>query len=305
MNLLTLFCKTNGNNISIMRYLLFVLIVTLPGFACHTTTSKIAIPEDEIIQDKQDRMRFDELMEKFSGEKDLPVGELMITIGRSLEGTPYVAHTLEKGIDEKLVVNLREMDCTTFVENCLALSRTIKSGEATYDHFLQELQQIRYRNGIRNEYPSRLHYLSEWLENNAGKSIISLPAREFGNIYPNHVNFMSTHPDSYQCLKAKPGFVPELAKLEKAISAKKYFYIPKEKIALIEDQLKEGDIVGITTNIEGLDVVHTGLLTRVNGRIHLLHASSKAKQVVISDVPLSDYMADKKIQTGIMIGRPG
>ena len=293
-----------GNSIWVMKYLLFVWVLAYSICNCQTIIQKQMIPEDEIVQDKQDHLRFDEFIQKFSGKKNLPVGELVIAIGKSLEGTPYVAYTLEKGTDEKLVVNLRELDCTTFVENCLALAQTIKSDDITYNRFLQELQKIRYRDGVRDQYPSRLHYFSEWLENNASKNMISLPVREFGESYPNQVNFMSTHPDSYQCLKAKPEFVPALAKLEDAISAKEYFYIPKEKVALFEDKLKEGDIVGITTSIKGLDVAHTGLLTRINGRIHLLHASSTAKKVVLSDVPLTDYMADKKIQTGIMIGRP-
>lgn len=287
-----------------MRYLLFALTFSLFSFACHTGTTKVSIPDEQIIQDAKDIIIFEGLMKKFLEQKKLPIGELVVAIGKSFEGTPYVGQTLEKGIEEKLVVNLREFDCTTFVENCLAFARTVKSDNPSYDNFLQELQRIRYRNGVRDQYPSRLHYFSDWLFNNSEKKIISLPTRSNTEVFANKVNFMSSHPDSYQQLKENPGFIDQLKKQEEAISARPYHYISKEKIKEAEDELKEGDIAGITTNIAGLDIVHTVFLTKVNGRIHLLHASSSAKKVVISDEPLEDYLATKKIQTGIMIGRP-
>jgi len=261
------------------------------------------IPDTEIIQNPEDSVIFQKVITRFQGKK-LSVGELIIAIGKSFEGTPYVANTLENNPEEKLVVNLREFDCTTFAENCLALARTIKSGNPTYRQFLQNLQQIRYRNGKRNQYPSRLHYFSDWLYNNAEKNIISLPVTANSSDFPNHVNFMSKHPESYQCLKTNAEFIGQIEQTENNISARKYFFIPKEKVAATENELHEGDIAGITTNISGLDIVHTVLLTRVNGRIHILHASSSAKKVVLSDEPLADYLAKHKIQTGIMVGRP-
>ena len=285
--------------------ILSLIIISFIVFSSTNSLARsIAIPDSEIIQDTRDSVIFRELAEKFTDKKDLPIGTLITAIGKTLEGTPYVAHTLENDSDEKLVVNLRELDCTTFAENCLALARTFKSDDCSYQHFLANLQQIRYRNGVRNHYPSRLHYFSDWLFNNAEKNIIELPSTSASENFANHVNFMSKHPDSYQCLKANPAFVEEMDELEKTISAKEYRYIPKEKIASVEGQLNEGDIAGITTNIAGLDIVHTVLLTQVNGRIHILHASSSAKKVVVSSEPLADYLAKNKIQTGIMLGRP-
>lgn len=290
-----------NRNSFLISVAIFVLVYSysITGIAQSTV-----IPENEIIQNPQDSIIFRHLAKTFSEKKDLPIGELIILIGKTLEGTPYVAHTLENESDEKMVVNLRELDCTTFAENCLAIARTVKSGNCIFQNFIENLQQIRYRNGIRNHYPSRLHYFSDWLSNNAEKSIIELPATNLGEVFPNHVYFMSTHPDSYQCLKANPAYVAELQELEKNISSKIYYFIPKDKIASVENKLIEGDIAGITTNIKGLDMVHTVLLTRINGRIHILHASSSAMKVVLSDEPLADYLAKNKIQTGIMVGRP-
>ena len=112
---------------------------------------------------------------------------------------------------------------------------------------------------------------------------------------------MSTHPGYYAQLKNDTVMVDAISCFEKKINARKYFYIPKEEVVKIEPQLEEGMIVAITSGVTGLDIAHLGFLVRVNGRIHLLHASSDFKKVMVSEKPLSDYLAGNKKQTGIMV----
>jgi hypothetical protein len=115
---------------------------------------------------------------------------------------------------------------------------------------------------------------------------------------------MSTHPDSYDKLKNNPTFVEKIAEQEKEISARKMFFLPKEKLDVFEDQLNEGDIIGITTSIAGLDITHVGIIVKMNGKVHLMHASSKAEKVIISDNTLQEYLMGRKSATGIMLVRP-
>ena len=46
----------------------------------------------------------------------------MLYFARRLTGIPYVAKTLEVNNEEQLIVNLRQLDCTTYVETVTALS---------------------------------------------------------------------------------------------------------------------------------------------------------------------------------------
>ena len=55
-----------------------------------------------------------------------PVGAATLAAARYFVGRPYVASTLERE-PERLVVNLREWDCTTLVESAVALARTAQS----------------------------------------------------------------------------------------------------------------------------------------------------------------------------------
>ncbi len=244
------------------------------------------------------------IFEKLKDQRNKPVSELVVLVGKEFLGTPYVAHTLE--VDkEQLVINLRELDCTTYAENCLAIARCIKLGNTTFDNFTNQLQKIRYRNGIIDGYPSRIHYFSDWICENDKNGYVKDVSKPISNIqYPLEVNFMSKHPSSYKQLEGNTAFIEKMQTKEKEISSRKMYFIPKEEIKSFEPKLKEGDIIGLTTSVAGLDVTHVGILLRINGRIHLMHASSKAKEVVISENTLDDYLKNSSSATGIMVTRP-
>ena len=116
---------------------------------------------------------------------------------------------------------------------------------------------------------------------------------------------MSTHTSSYKQLKTNPTFVKEIKEIENVINARDYYYIPQESIQQIESKIQNGDILGITTNITGLDISHTGIAYRTDdGRIHLMHAPNVGYKVQISEKPLAEYIKGNKKQTGIMVLRP-
>jgi cell wall-associated NlpC family hydrolase len=220
--------------------------------------------------------------------------------------TPYVASTLEVNREEKLVVNLRELDCTTFVENCLSLSRSLQHTYPDRDGFEQELRQIRYRNGIINGYVSRLHYTSDWIFDNVGKGIIEdMTFAMGGHKLKPDVHFMSENYQKYGHLADNQEDVKRIAAIEKEINSRgTYFYIPRQEIPKHQSLIKSGDIICFTTSIPGLDISHLGIAYRYKGRLTFIHASSTAKKVIINPEPLADYCNMIKTNTGIMVLRP-
>ncbi|WP_346857342.1 N-acetylmuramoyl-L-alanine amidase-like domain-containing protein [uncultured Draconibacterium sp.] len=260
--------------------------------------------QSQIKFEPEDKKILQNIFSQFENKKELSTAELVALVGKYFIETPYVASTLETE-PEQLVINLCELDCTTYAENCLAIARILKSGQLTFESFKKELMGIRYRDGIVNGYPSRLHYFSDWIYVNEEKGLLKQVSKEIANTpYPLNINFMSTHPDSYKQLETNPGFVSPLKKTEAEISSRKMFFIPKDKIAGFEKQMHEGDIIGLTTSIKGLDITHVGILVKKNERIHLMHASSKAEKVVISENTLEEYLAGRKTVNGIMVVRP-
>ena len=274
------------------------------SFSCTPNHKKNIYKEDIISSDKEDKKIVEQILKSLENQPGKSIANLVAEAGKMLEGTPYVAHTLEADT-EKLIINLRELDCTTFAENCLALARAAKSSAPSFETFVKELKKIRYFGDEISDYTSRIHYFSDWIYENDKKGIIKDVSEEIANTQlKGFVNFMSTHPQLYQQLKSDSRLIPVIAEREKQINKRNYFYIPQNKIYDVENQLKSGDIVGITTSIKGLNISHVGILVRIRNEIRLMHASSDAKKVLISPETLEDYLQNSKTATGIMVARP-
>ncbi len=233
-----------------------------------------------------------------------PIGDVMIAMGRSFLGSPYVAHTLEVPGNEHLVVNLREFDCVTFVESTLSLARAIRAGHPDFGLFERQLQTVRYRSGIVDGYPGRLHYFVDWIADNSRKKIVRDITGDIGGVRGTKVfDFMSSHRELYRQLSDE-AFLSAIRERERALSSVEYAVLPKEKIAAAQGLLKNGDIIAITLSTPGIDVAHTGVVYADGKKRKLMHASQSAGKVEISTRSIADLVTAGGAYTGIMIARP-
>lgn len=229
--------------------------------------------------------------------------EIIKQITHSFLKTPYVAHTLETTGEEQLVCKFDGLDCTTLVENVLALAQTYKAG-GNYDHFKQELTHLRYRNGAIEGYPSRLHYFVDWMYENEKRGIFKDISQELGGVaMTKKIDFMTAHPNLYPSAKNEEAW-NQLRSWEDSINSRNYYYIPVADIKAIETKLNDGDVIGIASNINGLDCNHMGIINKIGPQAYLLHASSVNKEVELSAVPLHRYVAQSKKNIGIFVVRP-
>jgi hypothetical protein len=255
--------------------------------------------------ESEDRVIYNRAMEYFcrNWKEGLTVAGLITSVGKYFLGVPYAHSTLEMKGEETLVINLREFDCFTFVENVVVMAWMIGKGECAFEDYLASLERIRYRDGILHEYPSRLHYFSDWLSDNAKKGIVKdLSGKIGGKSFRKHIHYMTSHRDAYPMVSSAKVY-EEMRTVERNLSEKLFCYIPKEEYKQHDAAIEEGDIIAITTDVEGLDIVHVGIALRHDGEIYLLHASEVEKKVVISDAALDEYLLRRKTMTGIMVGR--
>ncbi|MCL6260151.1 DUF1460 domain-containing protein [Aquiflexum sp. TKW24L] len=276
-----------------MRSILFILFF-IPSFVHSQTVCTL-----------ESRQRLDSALNMLShrDHSQKSMNDLTIEIGTWFLNTPYVEKTLELPGDEKLVVNLMGLDCTTYLETVVSLARTAKGGKLTFEAYTEELEKLRYRHGVNDGYSSRLHYFSDWIYQNEEKGILKDISKEIGgSVYENNPSFMTSNPKFYPQL-SNPDYINQLKETESEIKSRKYYYLPKAEIKAHENKIKSGDLIAITTSITNLDIVHVGFAIEKEGRIHLLHASSGSKKVEISEKPLSDYLMANKSQSGIMVSR--
>lgn len=230
-------------------------------------------------------------------------------LARQFLNVPYVAATLEVNDNEQLVVNTRQLDCTTLVETVSALKICAQQGKHSWKDYVAALTQLRYRGGKLTDYTSRLHYFSDWIRDKVKLGIVSdiqQPNPPYSAVQKIAVNYMSLHPQSYKALKADAKLVPVIRKQEQELTGLTVRYIPKSAIrntALMRQTVKDGDIIAITCNKAGLDIAHLGFAVWRADGLHLLNASQLHKKVVEEPMTLYRYMQQHPTFTGIRVVR--
>jgi hypothetical protein len=264
------------------------------------------VGDDGIVATKADSLIFDYVMSNIVNilPPPAPVSQRVIAAGTAFLGTPYVASTLETEGEERLVINLRGVDCTTLVEYVTAIAIRSRTNMNKFGDFADELTSLRYRGGIVDDYTSRLHYFTEWLKDNERKGYLTLVSDNIGDATMDPVvNFMTSNPGHYRQLKENPALVKKMASIEKGMAGFNMRYVSKDRIEQIAHQIRDGDIIAFVTTIKGLDVSHTGVAIFQNQRLHLLHASLNAGEVEITSEPLSEYLKGRRNVSGILVAR--
>lgn len=265
----------------------------------------LVVSGSNIMYSRQDSLIFQGYKSSMEENANLPIEDLIIKTALYFRDTPYVASTLDKNEKEQLVINLRELDCTTFVENCVALAETIKSDNQSFEDYCQNLQNIRYRAGKVGGYSSRLHYVTDWVYDNGKRKNITDVSEQIGGVWqPKEINFMSTHIDAYHPLIHNESEQDKIRQIESVINRRGgYYIVEKNNIARVQDQIKDGDIIVFATSIDGLDYTHMGIAYRENGILKFIHASTRSMKVTIEDQSLIDYCQKSKKCTGITVLR--
>lgn len=286
-----------------MRYICFLLLLM---------SVRVAAQSGAVSYTAADSARVVQLLDE--GRRKTSAECLTLFFARKFVDRPYVSHTLELKGEERLAVNLSSLDCTTLVENVCALALTVQHGGKTFADFCAWLQRLRYDGGKIQGYSSRNHYFSQWIQSGQRQGLMREVTADADASFaaltqpmPVSLTYMSAHPASYPLLKVDAGERLKIADMEKKASGYTVRYIPVAHVGKGKTELgdvRDGDILALTTRKQGLDVSHVGFAVwGRDGRLHLLNASSIHHKVVIEPMTLSEYMSKHPSQTGIRVIR--
>jgi hypothetical protein len=256
--------------------------------------------------DEATQQKFTAVRQKIqdSNWRALPLGKLIAKVGLELVDAPYVGGTLDGSGRERCTVDMLRLDCVTLFEVSLNMGRIMKQGKDSLQDLIDAVTFTRYRDGVLSDYTSRLHYTSDWIENNIQKgTVVDVTSQLGGKPFPLALGFMSQNPKYYPALVENPQYVPVMQTIEQRVNMTSRTIIRKEDIASIEDKLQDGDIIAIATSKKGLDYSHTGLIVREGNKARFLHASSVKKKVML-DGPISEYVNRAESNLGITVLRP-
>ena len=196
---------------------------------------------------------------------------------------PYAENTLigNQETKEILTVNLAGLDCFTFIDyvESLRLSNS-------YSDFTKNLIETRYKNNSVS-YETRNHFFTDWNKNNSQiVDVTKIVGKESTYSAEKKLNKKSKH-ELY--LEGIP------------VTKRVVFYIPSNHIDdEIISRIKTGDYLGIYSDKQGLDVSHTGIAIKQNGKVFLRHASSREINRKVVDEDLIEYLNNKP---GIVVFR--
>lgn len=284
-------------------YIRFALLISLLALSLHVYA--LDIRTVRFYDEESDTSKITSILSGVDIRGNWEPGDKVVEIGMMFLDTPYVASTLE-GKPEMLTVNVSQYDCTTFVETVIAMVKTLQEGRNSWRDFLFNLQNIRYRSGEIDGYPSRLHYITDWgMDNvyrgNFSEATTSINRHQFA---VRSLDFMSRNASSYPALSDSMNLV-RIKEVENGYRNVRFPYIKTINLSKTDviDQLKNGDILAFVTNISNLDVSHMGILVFKDGVPHVLHASSSAGKVVLTQDSLYDFLKKNRNLIGVRVFR--
>lgn len=185
-------------------------------------------------------------------------------IGRKNIGQPYVLNLLGEfpfEIHDQLpLFSLTHSDCVVFAEHTYAMALS-----QSWEEFFWMLQRIRYRDGVigvatRNHYTELdWNVANRWLVTDVSAELAGARAAS----YPMTVDRARFLRDRHQTRRAIP--------VETSVQT----YVPKDAVAAVASQLREGDFVNVISTRDGQYwASHVGLVVMgADGQPHFLHSS--------------------------------
>ena len=253
-----------------------------------------------------DTTKIGQLLDAASHERLLSPEARVAYFAKAFVGIPYAAGTLEAP-EEILTVRIDSLDCTTFVDTALALAFTTGERRTSWRDFIYNLRRLRYRGGETAGYPSRLHYISEWIVDNRHRGNLV----DATNLFPKYnyllrtIDFMTANRDKYPALADSANFA-RIKAVENGYRQHRFPYIKSADLNNkdVKKHLRQGDVVALVSSLKNLDVSHMGIIVKDSaGEPHLLHASSSAGKVEISALPLADFMKRNRQWIGLRVIR--
>lgn len=241
----------------------------------------------------------------------LPLGARTTTVGRHLVGTRYGNYTLEiHDHIESPSINFTCLDCWTFYETSLAFARMVRAKPTPWSEadLLDFIELERYRGGrCDGTYLSRMHHLEEVFYDNERRGLGRNITRSLGGVpVRRNIREMQIAWRSYRYLRNNPSLRSGIARVEARVSDLPVTYIPKARVARIESQLQDGDVLAIACADSSGYTSHVGLALRDGSTCRFMHATSsrdKGRRCIV-DRRISQYLAEKRDNMGLIVFRP-
>lgn len=254
-----------------------ILTVVLLVFITRISCSKEALPSKPVYE--MSRLEIDRLLTDVSQES-LTISERINYYSELFLGMPYKLACAGDGpyalYETFPLINFEETNCMVFCEHVLALSIS-----DSWDNFFNNLQRIRYRDGIIG-MRTRNHYtMADWLPENSW--LLDDVSRKIGGKHTKTVTRTISHTEFFKN-KGITDLRYVLPDRELTID-----YVPTEDLLKIRDSTRPGDILAlIFANKTNIFSAHMLMIAEKNGEKYIRESSNS--KMTTFDTPYDEWV---------------
>lgn len=256
------------------RISLFLCILVYPAFA--------QINQPQPFYDMSNA-QIDSILREVTSN-NLTVTERMGYFSRLFVGTPYKLNCVGDGpyalYEPWPLVNFKETNCMALCEHALALSIS-----DNWDNFFNNLQQIRYKDGLIG-MKTRNHYtMADWLPENDW--ILEDVSAKIGGVYTQQV----TRTISHRTFFAGKGITDTSHILpDRTLTID---YVSLSALNKVENNLKTGDILALLfANLNNIFSAHMLMVVEIDGKKYVRESSNSKMSTF--DTSYDKWAADKQ-----------
>ena len=213
---------------------------------------------------------------------------------------------------ERLVVLLDRVDCTTVMENALALSLCYINGHTTLEHLKDYYRRMHYLNGIVS-FATRNHYFTWIMQSAISEGFVERigpdePAFPFTRLVDMQPSYMTANRHLYQDFGLADDETFRAIK-QREQQGVRFTYIPRELLNMPQESelgvIRDGDLLAVVCEqhswARGLEIKHLLLAKWMDGRLFFYHVGADEKG--LSPVDAFTYMKDKFTMIGVAVYR--
>lgn len=238
-----------------------------------------------------DTLKAMEVVRKYYSPGATP-SDLCDDIAMEYVGTKYVPITKQDTLENSQIITdgFDEMTFVNFV--CASAKLATSPGYARPQDLSKILDQISYRHGQPEGFPSRMNYAADWILDNKSRGNIKELTEDYSDSFKTKsLDYVSRHRDEFSALKDSSTY-DKMRMVEFGYRTFKIPHLKRESIQWkdISADLKDGDLIVLLSNEPDKDIYNIGFVKKSDDGFHLIHASEKEGKVVYEKEPLARYV---------------
>ena len=259
--------------------------------------------------------------QQFDAQNEQILQRAMKNVDKSMPLTEYFFCQLTEGSiptsmtqpldEEHLIVSLSHVDCTTVMEDVLALALCYRDGRTTLADLKDYYRRMHYQNGVIT-FATRNHYFT-WIMQSAIKEGFverispDEPAFPFTGVQDMQPSYMTRNKYLFRPqMENKDNYEAIALRQQQGV---RFTYIPRELLNMPQNSelgvIRDGDILAVVCDqhswARGVEIKHLLIAKWLDGRLHFYHASGDG--LGLADMDAYTYMKDKFTMIGVAVYR--